>query len=148
MENDLKTGVELLKRDVNAINNLLSRLDTAIDEIADASNGISKILAVHDQSIVELKIAVEERKRIAEKEIELIHSRISDMKDENHLERKANHEELLKAIKEMDEKNTREVKLISERLDVLEKWKWWIMGAAAVVGFFISQMVNISSIIP
>jgi len=148
MENDLKTDVELLKRDVNAINNLLSRLDTAIDKIADASNGISKILAVHDQSIDALRTAVEERKRIAEKEIELIHSRISDMKDENHRERKTNHEELLKAIKEMDEKNTREVKLISERLDVLEKWKWWIMGAAAVVGFFISQMVNISSIIP
>jgi len=148
MENDLKTDVELLKRDVNAINNLLSRLDTAIDKIADASNGISKILAVHDQSIDALRTAVEERKRIAEKEIELIHSRISDMKDENHRERKTNHEELLKAIKEMDEKNTREVKLISERLDVLEKWKWWIMGAAAVVGFFISQMVNISPIIP
>lgn len=148
MENDLKTDVELLKRDVSAINNLLSRLDTAIDKIADASNGISKILAVHDQSIDALRTAVEERKRIAEKEIELIHSRISDMKDENHRERKTNHEELLRAIKEMDEKNSREVKLISERLDILERWKWWIMGAAAVLGFFISQMANISSIIP
>jgi hypothetical protein len=40
---------------------MMSKLDTAIDKIADVSNGISKILAVHDQTIDTLKVSVEER---------------------------------------------------------------------------------------
>ena len=45
--NAVKTDVEILKKDVSNIQGLLGKLDTAIDKIADASNGISQILAVH-----------------------------------------------------------------------------------------------------
>lgn len=138
--NAVKTDVELLKRDVNAINGLLGRLDTAIDKIADVSNGIQKILAVHDQSIGTVKHTLDERKKTTEKEIELLHAKFSDMKDEGHRERKSNQDDLLRAIREQDNKTAREVEKLAERLNILEKWKWWVMGAAATIGFIISQM--------
>ena len=139
-EPDLKTDVELLKRDVSTMQAMLSKLDTAIDKIADVSNGISKILAVHEESIVSLKVSVEERKRLSEKEVELLHKRISEMKDENIEDRKANQAELLAAIKEMDKNNKMEISALSDRVSMLEKWKWAVIVGASVAGFFLSKM--------
>jgi hypothetical protein len=136
----LKTDVELLKRDVSTMQAMLSKLDTAIDKIADVSNGISKILAVHEESIVSLKVSVEERKRLSEKEVELLHKRISEMKDENIEDRKANQAELLAAIREMDKNNKMEISALSERVSMLEKWKWAVIVGASVAGFFLSKM--------
>jgi hypothetical protein len=137
---DLKTDVELLKRDVSNIQLTLSKLDTAIDKIADVSNGISKILAVHDESILFLKMSVEERKRLSEKEIELLHKRMSEMKDENIQDRKTNQEELLRAIKELDANSNDKIVAMSDRVAMLEKWKWAVVVGASVAGFFLSKM--------
>lgn len=139
-EAELKTEVELVKRDIDTIQTMMSKLDTAIDKIADVSNGISKILTVHDQAIDTLKISVEERKRLAEKEVELLHKRISEMKDENAEDRKTNQTELLAAIKEMDKNNKTDIEALSERVTVLERWKWAVIIGASVAGFFLSKM--------
>ena len=139
-EPDLKTDIELAKRDIAGMQSMMSKLDTAIEKIADVSNGISKILAVHDQAIDTLKVSVEERKRLAEKEIELLHKRISEMKDENTEDRKANQAELLNAIKEMDKNNKSDIEALSERVSMLEKWKWAVIVGASVAGFFLSKM--------
>lgn len=139
-EAELKTEVELVKRDIDTIQTMMSKLDTAIDKIADVSNGISKILTVHDQAIDTLKISVEERKRLSEKEVELLHKRISEMKDENAEERKTNQTELLAAIKEMDKNNKTDIEALSERVAVLERWKWAVIIGASVAGFFLSKM--------
>ena len=114
-EAELKTDIELAKRDISGMQSMMSKLDTAIDKIADVSNGISKILAVHDQAIDTLKVSVEERKRLSEREVELLHKRISEMKEENTEERKANQAELLAAIKEMDRSNKTDIEGLSER---------------------------------
>jgi hypothetical protein len=145
-EPDLKTDVELLKRDVSTMQSMLSKLDTAIDKIADVSNGISKILAVHEESIVSLKVSVEERKRLSEKEVELLHKRISEMKDENIEDRKANQAELLAAIREMDKNNKMEISALSERVSMLEKWKWAVIVGASVAGFFLSKMPMLANL--
>jgi ABC-type Zn uptake system ZnuABC Zn-binding protein ZnuA len=77
---------------------------------------------------------------LSEREVELLHKRISEMKDENTEERKANQAELLAAIKEMDRSNKTDIEGLSERVAVLEKWKWAVIVGATVAGFFLSKM--------
>ena len=62
------------------------------------------------------------------------------MKDENTEGRKANHAELLAAIKDMDKTNQSEINALSERVALLEKWKWAVVVGATVAGFFLSKM--------
>ena len=64
--NIVKTDVEILKKDVSNIQGLLSRLDTAIDKIAVASNDISKMLAVHDNKHQDTSSELHERRRQTE----------------------------------------------------------------------------------
>lgn len=143
----VRTDVEILKRDVSNIQNLLNRLDTAIDKIADATGGISKILAVHESDLDRVTREVEERKRLFEKETELLHVRISEMKDDNSKERKQNHAELMAAIKSLSTETNSELKHLSDRVGHLEKWKWWIMGGSWAIGFAIATLVQMGGII-
>jgi chromosome segregation ATPase len=143
----VKTDVEILKRDVSSIQGLLGRLDTAIDKIADASGGISQILAVHEQNIGTLAEDISERKRLAEKETELLHRRITDMKDESAENHRRNHDEIMAKLDKMDEEVGSELKNLSGRVTILERWKWWIMGGSWVIGFIIATVLQMGGIV-
>lgn len=144
---DVKTDVAILKKDVSNIQGLLGRLDTAIDKIADATGGISQILAVHERNLSRLEEDVQERKRLAEKETELLHQRISDMKDESSRHHKDNHTAVMAKLDKMDNEVSSELKNLSSRVTVLERWKWWIMGGSWVIGFIIAIMLQASGFV-
>ena len=127
----IETDVELLKRDVVNVQEVLTRLDSAIDKIADVSNGINKILAVHDSTIDGMRESFSERMNRTENDIEIIHDRISRHEDELRKEFREYHEEM----KSMYE-------TIESRTSVLEKWKWYIMGSAWGVGFLIATLLQ------
>ena len=51
LENNLKTDVELLKKDVHSIARLVDKLDVAIDKLTDVTNCLNKMIAVQEQKI-------------------------------------------------------------------------------------------------
>lgn len=141
--NSLKTDVEIIKRDINAIQGFSAKIDDAIEKMAEVSNNITKMLIMHDnrlqnhdQQIDGIKTSMSERKTDFEKHVELLHKRISDMKDENHLEREKYHKEIMGALKEIADNH----KSLDGRVASLESWRWYIMGGAAVIGFIIAQI--------
>lgn len=145
--NEMKTDVEILKKDVSNIQGLLGRLDTAIDKIADATGGISKILAVHDQALERVQDDIEERKRLAEKENELLHQRISDMKEESATHHRENHKAVMSKLNDMSNEVKDELKEVKERVTILERWKWWVMGGSWAIGFIIATILQAGGIV-
>src|SRR5210317_1280755 len=114
----LITDVEILKRDVEGINAVLEKLDSAIDKIADVSTGINSILAVH-----------EAKQQATTKDIEIIHQRISDGEKEIKQDFEKYHLQIQELCAKMD-----------ARIGTLEKWKWYIMGTAWAIGFLIATL--------
>ncbi len=53
---------------------------------------------------------------------------------------KQQHESIQNEIK-------RDVKIISDRVDVLERWRWMIVGGAVVLGYIVGHMDLIATII-
>ncbi len=53
---------------------------------------------------------------------------------------KQQHESIQNEIK-------RDVKIISDRVDVLERWRWMIVGGAVVLGYIVGHMDLITTII-
>lgn len=77
---------------------------------------------------------IQEVRKDNKQEHDLLHKRISDMKDE-----------LLKEIKEMREEQSNINERMDDRITQLEKWKWTIIGGAIVVGFILAgglQMIS------
>lgn len=50
------------------------------------------------------------------------------------------HSEIQKEIQE-------DIKNLSERVGLLEKWKWYVVGASAVIGYLVSNMLDITKLL-
>ena len=124
---DLKVEVAGIKKDIEQVNNLNGRLDTAIEKLTDVSTAIKSMLAVHEE-----KIARQEQ----------IDEVIFDKLKERAGEIDTVHRELSKEIQQVEKKlllEIRQMKLdIGGGVGILEKYKWLIMGGAIVVGWFIA----------
>jgi len=118
MADELRTDVELLKRDIQLIAGLAEKFDVAIDKLSAVSVTVDKMLAVH-----ETRLSNNEQQR------EIIHQRITDMK-----------KEITDEIKSMKEENRKQHGQTNERLEKLERWRWFVVGVATVIGFILAQM--------
>ena len=135
--NLVRTDVEILKKDVSNIQGLLTRLDTAIDKIADATNGIASILAVHDSKHNDTDKVISEMTRIEEKAIELLHQRISEKETETRELSEKNMKTLMDFLKEHDDRSEVYITSMKARIEQLERWKWIILGGVWGIGVMI-----------
>ena len=125
---DLKVQLEGLKKDVENVNNLNDRLDTAIQKLTDVSTSIKSMLAVHEEKISrqeQIDDIIFGKLKDRETEIDKVHRELS--KEIQHLEKR-----LLVEIKT--------IKLdFGARVGILERYKWLIMGGAIVLGWILSS---------
>ena len=49
--NNIRTDVELLKKDVHSISRLVDKLDVAIDKLTDVTNCLNRMIAVQEEKI-------------------------------------------------------------------------------------------------
>ena len=124
---DLKVQLEGLKKDVENVNNLNDRLDTAIQKLTDVSTSIKSMLAVHEEKISR-----------QEQIDDIIFGKI---KEREHEIDKV-HRELTKEIQSTEKRLLIEMKQIKldlgARVGIIEKYKWLIMGGAIVIGWILS----------
>lgn len=124
---DIKVEIEGLKKDIQNVTNLNSRIDNAIEKLTDVSTDIKQMLAVHEEKISrqeQIDEVIFDKLKERAGEIDNIHRELT--KEIQHVEKR-----LLVEIKQ--------VRLeIGGRVGMLEKYRWLIMGGAIVVGWFIA----------
>ena len=129
----VETDIELLKRDVSEMKAIHLRLDKAIDKIADVSSSLHTIMAVHEEKLMRQEEALDGQEKEFREIIQELHSRIS-----NNADKTTNH------MNEMERRISDELQKIREelsnRVGVLEKWRWVIIGGSIVVGFIITKL--------
>ena len=124
---DLKVQLEGLKKDIENVSNLNSRLDLAIEKLTDVSTSIKSMLAVHEEKISR-----------QEQIDDIIFGKLKDRESEIDNV----HKELSKEIQQVGKRLLIEIKSIKldigTRVGILEKYKWLIMGGAIVIGWILS----------
>ena len=116
-----------LKKDVENVQTIHTRLDTAIDKLTDVSTSIKQMLAVHEE-----KISRQEQ----------IDEIIFDKLKERAGEIDTVHRELTKEIQQVEKRlliEMKQIKLdIGGRVGILERYKWLVLGGAIVIGWVFS----------
>ena len=138
---ELETEVQLIKRDIEDVKSIHSRLDVAIDKLTDVSNSIHRMLAVHEEKLarqeeasVELEQQIEKRRSEVLTKIDDLHSRITTNTKEIMINAAAQHAEQNKEIQKIRED-------LSGRIGVMEKWRHVLIGGSIVVGFLLHKFV-------
>ena len=125
---DIKVQLESLRKDVENVNSINNRLDTAIDKLTDVSTSIKSMLAVHEEKI-------QRQEQIDEIIFDKLKDRASEIDNV--------HKELQKEIQQPEKRLCLEIKSlrndIGGRVGILEKWKWLIVGGSIVVGWVLSK---------
>ena len=139
---DIETEVELLKSKVSDMEKLHVRLDDAICKIAEVSNCINRMLAVHEEKLANQEEAVfaaeeliEQRRTEFSNEIKELHSRITTNTKEIMSIASKQHKEHSEAIQKLHTD-------INKRVGVLEKWRHVLIGGSIVIGFVLHRMMD------
>jgi len=140
---DLETEVQLIKRDIEDIKSIHGRLDVAIDKLTDVSNCINRMLAVHEEKLsrqeessYDLEKQIESRRSELLVKIDDLHSRVTTNTKEIMVSAAAQHAEQNKEIQKIREE-------LSNRVGVLERWRWLIIGGSIIVGFVLQKYMVI-----
>ena len=125
--------LELLKKEIADMKQIHVRLDTAIEKITDFSNCINRLLAVHEEKITQQEDAQQRSVQEFTTDIKELHSRITTNTKEMTALMTQQHKEQKDVIDRLKDE-------ISNRVGVLEKWRWIIIGGSIVLGFIIQKL--------
>ena len=140
----LETEVELLKQELHDQRKIHDRLDIAIEKLTDVSNSIHRMLAVHDEKITRQEDAIV----AAEESIETRRIELSEKIDDLHSRITTNTKEIMTAATVQHKQHTEEIHRlrsdINDRVGILEKWRYIIIGGSIVSGFLLHKFIIIS----
>ena len=138
---------------VKVLESVVSRLDTNIEKLTELSNSISRLLAVHDERIDSLERGYNR----TDSDIKEIHSRITTISREicdkidqveGMIEQKllTASEASAKGHSEIKEEIETKINKVVTRVETLESWRWWVIGAATATGWIISRAFKMLSL--
>ena len=127
----LAVEVEGIKKELAGQVQIHARLDTAIDKLTDVSTSIKSMLAVHEEKLSQQEkvddILFEKVKERAE-ELDIVYRDLQrDISQEKRL---------LLEIKSLKSD-------LTDRVGILERWRWFILGGALVLGYILAKNLPI-----
>ncbi len=100
------------EKELDQVYQVINKLDSAIDKLADVSSDIKQIIAVHEQRLDQTENIIE--RHFAQ--MDSVHGRVSQLRDDM---------------------NDAEKRVLTQINDI-NKWRWQMMGAAAGIASLIS----------
>ena len=141
----LETEVELLKREVTEMKEIHLRLDSAIEKIADVSQSLHTIMAVHEEKLIRQEENLDEQEKKLESNIMELHSRITKNAEQQTQQMSEMERRMIQAMKDHNRAETEEFQKLryelQSRVGVLEKWRWIIIGGSIVAGFAVQKIL-------
>ena len=136
---NLKTEIALLKKDAKTGELIHSRLEIAIDKLSEIVISCKQMLAQQEQKLTraeqtddDIFITLESRRKEWDNDLKELHSRIT-----------TNTRELREHQVHSENKMLNEIRMVrtqlSERVGVLEKWRWVIIGGSIIIGLMMSN---------
>ena len=142
---ELETEVKLLKKELQDQAKIHDRLDVAIEKLADVSNSINRMLAVHEEKIARQEEAIFQ----AEEQIEVRRNELTAKIDELHSRITTNTKEIMTAASAQHQQQNKEIQKMRDelisRVGVLERWRHVLIGGSIVVGFMLHKFIDLGS---
>ena len=136
---NLKTDIALLKKDAKTGELIHQRLEQTREKLSDCAVSLKGILAQQEtklqraeQTDEDIFITLESRRKEWDNDLKELHSRIT-----------TNSRELREHQVQSENKMLTEIRAVrtqlSERVGVLEKWRWLIIGGSIILGLMMSN---------
>ena len=123
-----KTSIEVLRNEVKSVANVNEKLDNTIDKLTEISSSIKSMLAVHEEKLSQ-----------SEKLDEIIFQKLKDRQEDSDKRFGQIKEQMDLVEKRIMNEILSMKNAIGSRVNVLEKWKYLIIGGSIVIGFILAR---------
>ena len=136
---EINTKLALLEKDAKTGEQIHQRLETAIQKLTEVSIACKQMLAQQEQKLSKAEqtdddifITLESRRKEWDVDLKELHSRITTNTRELREHQIQSENNMLSELRAMRAQ-------LSERVGVLEKWKWIIIGGSIIIGLMMSN---------
>lgn len=144
----------IVESEVEVLKSVVNKLDSSLEKISEVSNSIGKLLAVHDERIGQLEKTSERRiddikevnNKITTQTKEIV-EKIDKLEKTLEREIKETTEELRGQHTEIKDNIDDRLDKLDTRINILENWRWYILGAAAAGGFVLNHLNDLLKLI-
>ena len=137
--NEIQTKIALLEKDAETGEKIHRRLEIAIDKLSDCAISLKGMLAQQEQKLTKAEqtdedifITLESRRKEWDNDLKELHSRITTNTKELREHQIQSENNMLNELRHMRQQ-------LSERVGVLEKWRWLIIGGSIIIGLMMSN---------
>ena len=137
--NEIQTKIALLEKDSKTAEQIHRRLEIAIDKLSDCAISLKGMLAQQEQKLTKAEqtdedifITLEARRKEWDNDLKELHSRITTNTKELREHQIQSENNMLNELRHMRQQ-------LSERVGVLEKWRWLIIGGSIIIGLMMSN---------
>ena len=135
----LKTDIALLKKDAKTGELIHQRLEVAVDKLTEITISLKGMIAQQEQKLTraeqtddDIFITLESRRKEWDNDLKELHSRITTNSRELREHQIQSEQTMLNELRSMKTQ-------LSERVGVLEKWRWLIIGGSIIIGLMMSN---------
>ena len=135
----LKTEIALLKKDAKTGELIHQRLEVAVDKLTEITISLKGMIAQQqtkleraEQTDDDIFITLESRRKEWDNDLKELHSRITTNSRELREHQVRSEQTMLNELRAMKSQ-------LSERVGVLEKWRWLIIGGSIIIGLMMSN---------
>ena len=137
--NKIQTKIALLEKDAKTGEQIHRRLEIAIDKLSDCAISLKGMLAQQEQKLTKAEqtdedifITLESRRKEWDNDLKELHARITTNTKELRENQIKSENNMLNELRSMRQQ-------LSERVGVLEKWRWLIIGGSIIIGLMMSN---------
>ena len=137
--NEIQTKIALLEKDAETGEKIHRRLEIAIDKLSDCAISLKGMLAQQEQKLTKAEqtdedifITLEARRKEWDNDLKELHARITTNTKELREHQIQSENNMLNELRHMRQQ-------LSERVGVLEKWRWLIIGGSIIIGLMMSN---------
>ena len=135
----IKTDIALLKKDAKTGELIHQRLEVAVDKLSDCAISLKAMLATQEQKLTKAEqtdedifVTLESRRKEWDNDLKELHARITTNTKELREHQIQSENNMLNELRHMRQQ-------LSERVGVLEKWRWLIIGGSIIIGLMMSN---------
>ena len=135
----IQTKIALLEKDAKTGEQIHRRLEIAIDKLSDCAISLKGMLAQQEQKLTKAEqtdedifVTLEARRKEWDNDLKELHARITTNTKELREHQIQSENNMLNELRHMRQQ-------LSERVGVLEKWRWLIIGGSIIIGLMMSN---------
>ncbi len=110
------------------------------DQSKEKLNDTKTRLSLLENNVAIVSHNVEKLEGKIDSNYAILHNRVSELRDDLRSDFELKNEKILMKLEEHNNNSIVQNQLINDKISKIEKWRWSLMGGAAVIGFFIAHV--------